>query len=174
MSQDLELRYRELLEGFSTEELSRLPLIYSVYRDDLRAVIGSMGEDSSPLDPLDLTRLYELVRELAEDLQREVNGIELQDQNFPWDETERELLRDELSTLSGTTYSKILAEYFFLSNLAELMAIVLEVLIEHFGEGSFDGAVELLSTVRARIVEIFQEIDGYYESVQQWITDNSR
>lgn len=173
MSAELEARYRQVLAGFSLEELSRLPLAYSVYGDDLGSLVGSIPEDSSPLNPADLSRLYELLAELARNLQQQAELVELQDQNFPWDETERENFQEELAVLSEATYSKILTEYFFLMGFVDLIAVVREAIVERHSETSFEPIEELVENTRNKLVEIFQEIDGLYESVRNWIADNS-
>lgn len=174
MSAELEARYRKVLDGFSAEELSRLPLAYTVYGDDLGAIVRSLSEDKSPLQAADLSYLYSLMAELARNLQWQVDGAEFHDQFLSWDEEERETFLDELAALSNATYSKILAEYFFLLGIVELIATVREAFSELEGDSSFEHLEVVIENTKKRIIEVFQEIDEIYGSVQDWIASNSR
>lgn len=174
MSEALEACYRKVLAGFSAEELARLPLAYTVYGDDLGALVRSLGEDKSPLQAVDLTYLYSLMAELAGNLQQQVDGAEFRHRFAAWDEQERKVFFEELAVLSDATYSKILAEYFFLLGVVELIAVVQQAFGELHEDSSFEHLEVVIENTKKRIIEVFQEIDGIYGSVQDWIASNSR
>lgn len=173
MSTELEARYQKILGGFTPEERLRLPLDYTVYGETLEGLLDSLDGTTTAVDPIDLTPLYSLIRELHWDLNRQLRASELAPRERATDWTvDLELLADELSVLSAATHRRLLDEYFFLSNLLELMDIVRQGLTGRSGSGSFAASEETMGKIRAKLVEIFQQVDSQYERVQALVADN--
>lgn len=170
---ELEADYKRVFDGFSPRERERLPLDYSVYGGSLWEWAQAFDEGLAELNLVDLTPLQLIMYELYTILDRQLESIKPQFRVRTEGLVDYKALGDELAAAASTAHGKILAEYFFLTNCFELTILILKGL-EVYGNGDrIPFRIELATTAQSRLIEIFQEIDGQYERVQNQVEEHN-
>lgn len=170
---ELEADYKKVFDGFSPLERDRLPLDYSVYGGSLWEWAQAFDEGLAELNLVDLTQLQLIMYELYTVLDKQLESIKPQFRVRTEGLVDYEAMGDELSAAASIAHGKILAEYFFLTNCFELTILILKGL-EVYGNGDrIPFRIELATTAQGRLIEIFQEIDGQYERVQNQVEEHN-
>lgn len=180
MDSTVEKRYLELMRGFTAEETERLPLEYSLYARNLDALVQSFAESGLRFHLPDLRVLNGLAAELQLSMNRQLFLA------GPWKPPLVLLPRDrrriraaraaglaEATEASAAIHRRILQEYFFLTNLLELMLLVQSEAATALGGTLDEAQVGLYRVATAKLVEVFQKTDESYEETQLSVSEQS-
>jgi len=180
MDSTVEKRYLELMRGFTAEETGRLPLEYSLYARNLEALVQSFLEGGPRFHMPDLTVLNGLAGELRSSMNRQLFLA------GPWRPPLVLLPRDrrriraaraaglvEATEVSAAIHRRILQEYFFLTNLLELMLLVQREVATALGGALDEAQVAVYGTATAKLVEVFQKTDESYEQTQLAVAEQA-
>jgi len=180
MDSTAEKRYLELMRGFTAEETERLPLEYSLYARNLQALVQSFVESGPRFHIPDLATLNGLSDELRSSMNRQLFLA------GPWKPPIVLLPRDrrrirvaraaallEATESSASIHRRILQEYFFLTNLLELMLLVQREAATALGGALDESQVAVYRAATAKLVEVFQKTDESYEQTQLSVSEQS-
>lgn len=177
-----ELRYRELLAGFSSEELAQLPLEISVYGDDFEIVVRLLGNAESghlPFPSFDsfvgmIDELKGLMDQLVAVNLASPSRLQRSFGLSRWREAQRKL-SSRLQLEGSELYGRILKEYSFLIAALELLMILQAAIADDFGRrtGS-DSSQQLQSSqirslgekLRTRLSTSMAELDSNYAALE--------
>jgi len=175
-----EKRYLELMRGFSSEELERLPLEYSLYTNDLPKTIGSFLETGPRLHIPELEVLDRLSGELQSSINRQLflttpwkPPIVLLPRDRSRIRAERAAALRLATEASADIHRKLLQEYFFLTNFLELTLLVQREVASALGAELNETHVATYKRATAKLIEIFQKTDDGYEQTQRHIIEKS-
>lgn len=182
MDTDRTIRYAELIEGFSADQLQRLPLAIEVY-PTLPELIGAMvsGEaafESSLDTSTALQKLEALTDSMAKEGELKYAASILGTILPPYHRLQLRRLRER----SEEFYSELVEEYYFLSASFELGSLIrsayrsalldsLNAPLRHAMESEVIRHGELIESSNALVMErltgSFRSIDSKYELVAQ-------
>lgn len=176
-----EQRYLELMRGFSSEELERLPLEYTLYAGNLPALVATFVESGPRLDLPELDTLDQLCRELTTSMEQQLAL------SLPWAppllllprdrrriRTQRQIVQQSLASKSARLHRQILQEYFFFSNFVDLMLLVQRAVAQALGGVISEHQIARYSTVSSKLVEVFQNTDSNYDRIQAILVEHGQ